>query len=74
MYFMETKSALPTLTILRKSPPPPCMGRERVLCRGCPGWEAMRAAVSPGGPWEGEIIHCPCTGLVARGPGRAEKP
>ena len=63
----------PTLSIVKKAAAPPCLGRERLLCRGCPGWEAMRAALAPGGPWEGALIHCSCTGLVARGPRKAAK-
>lgn len=63
-----------TLKILRRAALPPCLGKERLLCRGCSGWESMRAAVCPGGPWEGAVIHCSCTGLVAQGPGKAPKP
>lgn len=64
----------PVLTVLRRAAAPPCLGKDRLLCRGCPGWEAMRAAVCPGGPWEGAVIHCSCTGLVAQGPERTPKP
>jgi hypothetical protein len=64
----------PTLNVLRRGPAPPCLGKERLVCRGCPGWEAMRAAVAPGGPWEGAVIHCSCTGLVAKGPERTPQP
>jgi len=55
------------LKILRKGSPPPCLGPWGVFCRGCPGWQAMRQAIAPGGPWQGSVIHCPCTGLTARG-------
>ena len=55
------------LEILRKGQPPPCMRPSGQFCRGCPGWQIMARATSPGGAWEGAVIHCPCTGLTARG-------
>lgn len=45
--------------------PPPCLHAGRI-CRGCPGWAAMLRAAGPGGPWQGSLIHCPCTGLTLR--------
>jgi hypothetical protein len=55
------------LEILHKGQSPPCMRPSGQFCRGCPGWRAMALAASPGGAWEGSVIHCPCTGLTARG-------
>ncbi|MCF8031992.1 MAG: hypothetical protein K9K66_11395 [Desulfarculaceae bacterium] len=55
-----------SLQIVQKGASPPCLGPRGVFCRGCPGWPAMRRAASPGGPWEGSLIHCPCTGLSVR--------
>jgi len=62
------------LKILRKGGPPPCMGPRGVFCRGCPGWPAMRRAAAPGGPWQGWVIHCPCTGLTARSEPEGARP
>lgn len=55
------------LEIVRRGGTPPCLRVGGRLCRGCSGWRAMVRAVQPGGPWEGLLIHCPCTGLTARG-------
>ncbi|MCB2191755.1 MAG: hypothetical protein KQI62_09330 [Deltaproteobacteria bacterium] len=68
---INTMKKQTTLVVLHRADAPPCLGKERLLCRGCSGWEVMRAAVSPGGPWEGALIHCSCTGLVAKGPDKA---
>lgn len=46
--------------------PPPCLKVGAIICRGCPGWEAMLAAAGPDGPWRGALIHCACTGLTRR--------
>lgn len=45
---------------------PPCLKAGAIICRGCPGWEAMLAATAPDGPWRGALIHCACTGLIRR--------
>jgi hypothetical protein len=55
------------LEILQKGAQPPCMRPVGQFCRGCPGWRVMAQAVGPDGPWRGSVIHCPCTGLTARG-------
>lgn len=56
----------PPLETLRPGEPPPCLGPRGLLCRGCPGWRAMRRALAPGGPWQGAVIHCSATGLTVR--------
>ncbi|MCB2225395.1 MAG: hypothetical protein KQH53_01865 [Desulfarculaceae bacterium] len=61
-----------SLQIVRKGATPPCMGPRGMFCRGCPGWLAMRRAVAPGGPWEGSLIHCTCTGLTVQSRPRRE--
>ncbi len=54
------------LEVLRPGPTPPCLKVGGLICRGCPGWAAMREAVGPQGPWRGALIHCPVSGLTAR--------
>lgn len=45
---------------------PPCLKAGGIICRGCPGWEAMLAAAGPDGPWRGVLIHCACAGITRR--------
>ncbi|MEW5914528.1 MAG: hypothetical protein AB1814_18375 [Thermodesulfobacteriota bacterium] len=54
------------LMILRPGARPPCLEPGGIICRGCPGWAAMRRACGPDGPWQEALIHCPVTGLTAR--------
>ncbi len=56
----------PALSIIRQGVTPTCLKPAGIICRGCPGWRAMRAALAPGGAWQGAVIHCPVTGLTAR--------
>lgn len=55
-----------SLEVLRQGPPPPCLKVGGFICRGCPGWLAMRQALGPKGPWRGALIHCSVSGLTAR--------
>lgn len=55
-----------TQATVKSSQTPPCLKVGAVICRGCPGWEAMLAATGPGGPWRGALIHCACSGLSLR--------
>ncbi|RJX32257.1 MAG: hypothetical protein C4525_10950 [Desulfarculus sp.] len=62
----DQPSNRPPLLILQAGATPPCLRPGGVICRGCPGWAAMRQACGPGGPWQEALIHCPVTGLIAR--------
>ena len=49
--------------VVKAGPAPECFAAGRLVCRGCPGWEAMMAALmDPDTHWN--IIHCPATGLT----------
>ena len=66
----ETKG----LEVVTPGTAPPCLRTGGLICRGCPGWEAMLGAIAEDGTWAGTAIHCGCTGLTVRrslGSGRA---
>lgn len=52
---------------------PPCVTKGHI-CRGCPGWAAMRRAIAPGGAWSGGLIHCAVTGRTVRAADPPAKP
>ena len=54
----------------KKSEQPQCQKPLGHICRGCPGWRAMRQAAKPGGPWEGLAIHCPASRLTLKPAGQ----
>ncbi|MBI4799238.1 MAG: hypothetical protein HY794_11010 [Desulfarculus sp.] len=54
------------LEVLRPGAAPPCLKAGGLICRGCPGWQAMQGALGPLGAWRGALIHCSVTGLTAR--------
>lgn len=54
------------LEVLRPGAAPPCLKAGGLICRGCPGWQAMHEALGPLGAWRGALIHCSVTGLTAR--------
>ena len=63
----EEHNETASLEVVRPGGRPPCLKAGGTICRGCPGWDDMRQALGPHGAWRGALIHCPCTGLTARG-------
>jgi hypothetical protein len=55
------------LKVVQAGSPPPCLRPGGMICRGCPGWEAMLREAGEGGAWAGALISCSCTGLALRG-------
>jgi hypothetical protein len=56
------------MQVVRAGGAPPCLRQGGMICRGCPGWEAMLREAGQGGAWAGALISCSCSGLALRGP------
>lgn len=55
------------LEVVEEGAQPPCVEASRILCRGCPGWSYMIAAVyDPNSRWGEYPVHCSATRLTLR--------